>query len=195
MYCFCVVNDAWIVVVHTINVGPNLYLVSRESSTDERGCIVAATTLQVVYFAVSIAADESLCDIYLLALVLLHDVSEFLLDVLWVGFSVLVCAHEVECIEQNGLDALFLHVVYHHVGAHNLTLCHDAFLLKGSEEVFCERAQVIEFATEELAGGFLHLLSGVEIFHMLHVFFLQVVDYFVGSLWILLVEIVRDLNE
>lgn len=30
---------------------------------------------------------------------------------------------------------------------------------------------------------------------MLHVFLLQVVDYLVGALWILLVKIVRDLNE
>ena len=186
---------SWVVVVHAIDVGPYLDLVGRKGCTDERCCIVAAASLQVVNLAISIAADETLCDVDLLTLVLLHDVGKLFLDVLWVWLCILVCAHEVERIEQHSLDALFLQVVDHHVGAHDLALSHDALLLERGEKILGEGTQIIEFAMKEFTCGFLHLLGRVELFHMLHVFLLQVVDYLVGTLWILLIEIVRDFNE
>lgn len=77
-----------VVVVHTVDVGPDLDFLSVQCSTDERSGVVRTAALQVVYLAVGIAADESLRDIHLLALVLLHDGSQLFLDVDGVGLGV-----------------------------------------------------------------------------------------------------------
>ena len=151
--------------------------------------------MQVVDLAVSVAADEALCDIYLCTLVLLKYGSQLLLDVGWVWLRVLVGAHEVECREQCGVDALLLHVVGNHVGAHYLTLSYDALLLKAGEELFGERAQILEHVGEESACGVFPLLCGVEFLNVLHIFLLKLVDDLVSSLGILLVEIVGNLDK
>ena len=64
---------AWVVVVHTVDICPDLYLVRHQGCTNERGGIVGATTLQVVNLVISVAAYETLCDINLIALVGLHN--------------------------------------------------------------------------------------------------------------------------
>ena len=93
--CLSVLYDTRVVVVHTVDVGPDLNLVCWQGCTDKRSGVVATTTLQVVDLAVSVAADEALGDIDLVVLVLLHDGSQLLLDILWVWLCVLVCAHKV----------------------------------------------------------------------------------------------------
>ena len=94
-YCLCVLYDTRVVVVHTIDIGPDLNLVSWESCTYERSCVVATTTLEIIYLAVSVAADEALGDVNLITFVLLHDGTQFLLDVLWVWFCILISTHKV----------------------------------------------------------------------------------------------------
>ena len=59
------VYDAGVVVVHTVDVGPNLYLTSTNSSSDERSGVIAASALQVIDLAIDVAADEALGDVYL----------------------------------------------------------------------------------------------------------------------------------
>lgn len=71
-YSLGLLNHARVVVVHTVDIGPYLNLLGRQSRSDERSREVATAAQQVVYLAVSVAADESLCDIYLIALVLFH---------------------------------------------------------------------------------------------------------------------------
>ena len=92
----CFVDNARIVVVHTVNVCPNLNFVGTDGSTDERGGIVGTATQQVVDLSVGVSTDESLSYIYLLSLVLLHDGCQFFLDVHEVGLGILVSTHEVE---------------------------------------------------------------------------------------------------
>ena len=112
-----------------------------------------------------------------------------------VWLCVLVCAHEVEGIEQNGLHATFLKIVHNHVGADNLALCHDALFLEACEEILGERAQELELRLQELACLLLVFVGREQFLYMLHVFLLQVVDNLVSALRVLLVQIVADFNE
>lgn len=60
MHGRCVIHNAGVVVVHSVDVGPYLYLVGIHSCTYECCSVVAATTLQVVYAALVIQAYEAL---------------------------------------------------------------------------------------------------------------------------------------
>lgn len=97
---FGVVNESGVIVVHAIDVCPYLDLVSKERSTNERGGIVRATTLEVVDLAEGVAADVALGDIDVEALVLLHEGVEVLTDIGSIGLVVLIDAHIVEGGEQ-----------------------------------------------------------------------------------------------
>ena len=163
------VNHTRVIVMHAVDVCPYLNLLSIQRGTDQRGGIVAATTLQVVHLTIGVTADEALGDIYLLSLVLLHDGGELLTDIDGVWLRVLVGTHEIEGVEQYSLDALFLHVVDHHIGRHHLTLCHDILLLERGEELLGKRAQIVHLCHDEVTGHCLHLLSGVQFLDMLHV--------------------------
>ena len=57
----CLFNNTRIVVVHAVYVCPYLDFFCTDSRTDQRGAVVAATTLQVVDLAVSISANIALC--------------------------------------------------------------------------------------------------------------------------------------
>ena len=59
-----VFNIARVIVVHTVNVGPDFNLLRADSSANERRRIVAAAALQVVCLAISVFADVALRDIY-----------------------------------------------------------------------------------------------------------------------------------
>ena len=195
MHGFCLVDHAWVVVVHAVDVGPYLYLLSIQGSTYKRSRIVAAAPLQVVDFSVGITADESLGKVDLCTLVLLDDGLKLFLDVDGIGFGVLVGAHEVECVQQHGVDALFLHVVGNHVGRHHFTLRYDALLFKAGEEFLGERAQIVEFVLKEVACCLLGFLGGVEFFNMPVVLLFQAVDDLVGTVGVLLVEVIGNLNK
>ena len=138
MNCLCLLYDAWVVVVHTVDICPDLDFISKHSCTDERSGIVRTTTLKVVNLTVSVAAYKALGDVYLIALVRLKYLCKILLDEWSVRFSVFVCTHEVECIEKDRLNALLLEVVHNHVSAHNLTLCNDDLLLETCEDILGE---------------------------------------------------------
>ena len=98
MHGFGMVYDTRVVVVHTIDIGPYLNLLSTDGSTHERGCVVGTTTLQVVDLTIGIATDEALGDIHLCAFVLLEDGIQLLLDIYGVWLGVFVGTHEIKGI-------------------------------------------------------------------------------------------------
>ena len=132
------VNHARVVVVHTVDIGPYLYLFGIDSSTNQRCCIVATATLQIVNLAIGITANESLGDIYLCSFLVLENIREFLTDIRRIGFGILVGAHKVECRQQTRVNALLLHIVLNHVSAHDFSLSHDTLLLEAGEELLGE---------------------------------------------------------
>ena len=94
---FGLLYHARVIVVHSVDVCPDLDFFGIDGSPDKRCRVVRSAPLQIVHFAVGIAADEALCDIDLIALILFHDGGQVIFDVLTVGLGVLVRAHEVEC--------------------------------------------------------------------------------------------------
>src|SRR5690606_39432900 len=56
-------NDPRIVIMHTIDIGPYLYFVCTDGSTDERRRIITPSSSEVIDFAESIPTDISLCEI------------------------------------------------------------------------------------------------------------------------------------
>ena len=70
-HCLGLVDDTWVVVVHSVNVGPYLNLVCVDSCSDKRCCVVRPTTLKVVYLTVSVSADKALGNVYLIAFVII----------------------------------------------------------------------------------------------------------------------------
>lgn len=111
-----VIYYARVVVVHTVDVGPNLYLVGGKHRADERSCVVRTSALQIVDLAIGVAADKALSDIDLMTLVFLHHLVELVFNISGIRLTVFVCAHEVKGIEQHGIDSLLLQVVDNHVG-------------------------------------------------------------------------------
>ena len=86
--------------MHAIDVRPDLDLVDLEGGTDERGGIVATSALQVVDIAEGIAADVALRDEELRTLgCSLDELREMGLDIVFVGLSLLIGTHVLQCWE------------------------------------------------------------------------------------------------
>ena len=89
-------DDTWVIVVHAIDVGPDLYFGGADGGPDERSGVVAATTLEVVDLAIGIATDVAFGDEELFVGILIEEVEEVLLDKEGVRLGILIGAHEVE---------------------------------------------------------------------------------------------------
>ena len=90
------VNNARVIVVHAIDVGPDLHFRGADGGPDERSGVVAATTLEVVDLAIGIATDVAFGDEELFVGILIEEVEEVLLDKEGVRLGILIGAHEVE---------------------------------------------------------------------------------------------------
>ena len=87
------VHNTRVVVVHTVDVRPNLDFGSIDSRTYQRSGIIAAATLQIVYLAIGVAADKTLCDINVGIGMQLKLNLKFFFDVNRIRFSILVRTH------------------------------------------------------------------------------------------------------
>ena len=85
-----------IVVVHTINIGPNLNLRSTNSSTKKRSGIVATTTLKVIYFAIHIEAYKALGDINIFVRISRKNSLAMLFDILEVWLLIRIGTHKFQ---------------------------------------------------------------------------------------------------
>ena len=89
-------DDAWVIVVHAIDVGPDLYFGGADGGPDERSGVVATTALEVVDLAIGIATYVAFGDEELFVGILIEEVEEILLDKEGVRLGILIGAHEVE---------------------------------------------------------------------------------------------------
>ena len=80
------VDHTWVVIMHTVDVRPDLNLLGIDGSTNQRSGIVRATTLQIVNLTVSIAADKALRNVHLQTLILLHNGSQLFFNIHGVRF-------------------------------------------------------------------------------------------------------------
>ena len=159
---FRVLHEARVVVVHAVDVGPNLYLLGIDSSSEQAGTIVAAAPLEVVYLAVCVAADKALSQIDLVAGIGLEHLGSLFLDVVHVRLGILVGADDVECVDEQRLYPTFLQVIGDHVGAYYLALSQDDLLLERRKVDFGEGTQVVELLLQEIRGSLPHFFGLVE---------------------------------
>ena len=144
-YGGCSIDDTGVVVVHAIDIRPDLDLVDLEGGADERGGIVATSALQVVDIAEGIAADVALRDEELRALgCSLDELREMGLDIVFVGLSLLIGTHVLQCREADRTHTTILEVTQHHRRAEELPACQDLLLVKE-----CEGIRVAELLEEE----------------------------------------------
>jgi len=87
------VYNTRVVVVHTVDVRPNLDFGSIDGSAYQGSGIIAAAALQVVYLAIGVAADETLCDVDFRIGMQFELNLEFIFDINRVGLRVLVRTH------------------------------------------------------------------------------------------------------
>ena len=87
------VHNTRVVVVHTVDVRPNLDFGSIDGSAYQGSGIIAAAALQVVYLAISVATDETLCDVDFRIGMQFELNLEFIFDINRVGLRVLVRTH------------------------------------------------------------------------------------------------------
>lgn len=190
-----VFDEARVVVVHAVDVGPYLYLLAAEHGADEAGGVVGTATLQVVDGTCVVAADEALRDIEVVAGVRAEGFLQVFADVVEVGLAFDVGAHEVECGDEAYLDALFAQVVGHHVGTHDFALCEDHLLIAVHEVAVGKGVQVHELVLEEVACALCHLFGGVEFANVAQILGAQGVDDVVGCLGVALAQIVGDFDQ
>ena len=81
-------NKARVVVVHTIDIGPNLNFIGTDGGTNERCCVVRPATLEVVDLTIGIATDESLGDVDIVVGILVKKISQAFADVGEVGLTI-----------------------------------------------------------------------------------------------------------
>ena len=111
----CGIDEAWVIVVHAVDVGPDLDLVDLESSTDEGSGVVATASLEVVDVAEGIATDIALGDEEPCTLgCSVDELLEMGLDIGFVGLSLLVRAHVLEGREAYGFDPSVGQMAEHH---------------------------------------------------------------------------------
>ena len=87
------VHNTGVVVVHAVDIRPNLDFGSVDGSTNQRSRIVASATLQIVYLAVGVAADVPLSDINLSIRMQFQLNLELVLDIDRIGLGILVRTH------------------------------------------------------------------------------------------------------
>ena len=191
------IDDTGVVVVHAIDVRPDLDLVDLEGGTDERGGIVATPALQVVDIAEGIATDVALRDEELRALgCSLDELREMGLDIVFVGLSLLIGTHVLQCREADRTHASVLEVTQHHRCAEELPTCQDLLLV---EE--CEGIRVAELLEEEERlidqgpSTVVAVLVGEEQLRLLLVLMLELREDGEGFMAVMRHELVPDLYE
>ena len=131
----CAFDHTRVVVVHAVNIGPNLDFLRTGCRTDERSSVVTAASLEVVHLRMGIAADITLrqVDIGLPGKERLQVGGYIIL----VRFPVDVRPHELQCGNEQDIHPLFLQIEFHHAGGDELSLRQNHPLLKRTKKFPC----------------------------------------------------------
>ena len=96
-----------VVVVHTIDVGPDLDLFRAQGGSYQASRVVGTAALKVINLAHSVATDKALRDIQVVMLVGGKECLQLFLDKVSIGFALLINSHIVKGGQQENLHALF----------------------------------------------------------------------------------------
>ena len=191
-----VLHKTGVVVVHTVYVGPYLYLLGIDGRTDERCRKVAATALQIVDVACRIPAYEALCDEQRGFGMSIEHGLQMRGDIIHVSLAVGIGTHEFECRQPHRSRALLLHVEMHQGGGDKFALSQNLLLLHGGELTFmCKGAQEAEHIADGSRGSLPGGLFVVKFGYDLGIFFLQAVDGGLCAVYIMAVKVFGYLHQ
>ena len=190
-----ILDDAGVVVVHAVDVGPNLDFLRLQGRAHEGGRIVGAAALEVVHLVVGVPANESLGKEELRLGIRLDEFRQALPDEIAVRFALDVGPHEIQRREENRVDSLLLHVPVHQVRGDEFALGQDHLLLHRAEQLLGERAQEGEDLMDEIPrlGGI--LLGGIEFLDDFQVLPFQAADGVPRPLGVVVVQVSGNLHE
>ena len=135
-YGLRIFHHARVVVVHPVDIGPDLDFLRADGGSHQGGGVVAAAPLEVVHLVMGIAADVALGNIYIGLGG--HQRLQMPADEFLVRLSLGVQFHEIQGGNQEHVHALFLQVQFHHLGGEQFSLSQDYFFLRLSEQFPCK---------------------------------------------------------
>jgi len=109
VYFTGVAHKSGIVVVKTIDVGPDLYLFGIDGRPHQRSRVIASSPLQVVDFPCRIAADKPLGDVVIDPRRIVDQLKQQGTDRRKVGRTLLIHPHEIQRRKQKSTVATLLH--------------------------------------------------------------------------------------
>src|SRR5258708_40036797 len=111
-----------VVVVHSIDVSPELNFLCPNGSANKRCGIITASTFQVVDFVLMVSTDVALCN---QDVGIGHGVQNWLetfADFLQLGLLVFIDRHEVKSWKEARIDFSFLAMMIKQFGGNQFTL-------------------------------------------------------------------------
>ena len=190
-----ILDHAGVVVVHAVDVGPDLDFLRLQGRANQGSRIVGAAALEVVHLVVRVPADEALRQEQLRLGILIDEFRQMLADEIAVRFSLDVGPHEIQRRQEHRVDALFLHIPEHQMRGQQLALREDHLLLHRAEELLGESAQEREDLMDEIPrlGGI--FLRGIEFLDDFQVLPFQAADGVPRAFGIVVVQVPGNLNE
>ena len=165
------------------------------AAPDERRAVVAAAPLQVVYFAVEVAADVALRHQQPGILVGGQQPGQVLGDVGRVRLAVLVDAHVVQRGQQRAVLPRLLQIEVEHGGGKQLALRQDGLFLEHGEHRLGKRADVFEVRPHDALALAAARLGGIQLADGGQVLLFERVDFLQRAGRVALVEIVGYFHQ
>ena len=190
-----VVHDARIVVVHAVDVGPDLDLLRTHGRADQRRRVVGTAALQVVDLVVRVAADEALRQVERGLGVLGQQGVQLLADVVRVRLALDVDFHEIQRRQQLDRDPLLLQVEGHQVRGQELALADDDLGLHLREELLGEGLDIVEHAVGVLLRLVARLRCAIQLGDHAAVLGGEAVDGLAGALDVAVEQVVGNLHQ
>ena len=181
--------------MHAIDVGPDLNFLGIQHRTDNRGCVVAAATFQIVNIAESIAAYISLSDINIGIRVHIHQSAKASGYILHVGLAVAVRTHIIQSRQHNTAYAAFMQILVHHSRAHKLATSQNLALLGHSELTLNQSPDISDTLANQHSSAGAGRISGVKFGDNARILHFQSVQSFLSTGNIALVKIVGNLHQ
>ena len=157
-----ILDHARVVVVHPVDVGPDLDFLCRQGRAHEGSRVVGAAALEVVHLVMGVPADETLGQEELRLGMGVDEFRQVFADEIGIRLTLDVGPHEIQRGQEFRMDSLFLHVPVHQMRGQEFALREDEFLLHRSEQLLGEGAQEREDFMDKIPrlGGI--LFGGIE---------------------------------
>ena len=117
------------------------------------------------------------------------------LNINGIRFSILVRTHIFQSRKQDGVHAGFIQIQVHHTGRDQFALGQDNFFFEQREKILCKRADMVEMMFYQFFGFLLIFVGAVQFFDMSVIFLRKLIDDFICTIRILLVQVVGYLNQ